>query len=125
MLGLSGFCLATVVFLVVRDLFVPEIAGVEVWFGIEVRGAAARLSAPLHWAIFAVGAWGFATRRVGTFLVAAVYAFYVAGSHLVWNGISPNGGGWTAGVVQGVFLALPGLGLLYGHRVFRRESLAV
>jgi hypothetical protein len=56
-------CLASVVVLVPRDLFVAHTRDVEVWFGFEVRGTAALLTAPVHWAIFLVGAWGFWFRR--------------------------------------------------------------
>jgi hypothetical protein len=59
MTALAVFCAATVVFLVWRDLFVPHVRDTEVWFGFELNGAAARWTAPLHWLIFAVGAWGF------------------------------------------------------------------
>ena len=50
------FCAGTVVILVVRDLALPEVRDTEVWFGLELRGPLARATAPLHWAIFALGA---------------------------------------------------------------------
>ena len=56
--ALAVFCTGTVLFLVPRDLLLPEIRDVEVWFGFELHGPAALLTAPLHWAVFAVGAWG-------------------------------------------------------------------
>ena len=59
MTALAVFCLLTVAFLVPRDLFSAETRDVELWLGFELRGRAAQLTAPLHWAIFAVGAWGF------------------------------------------------------------------
>jgi hypothetical protein len=46
MTALALFCAATVVFLAARDLFVPQARDVEVWFGFELHGAAARWSAP-------------------------------------------------------------------------------
>ena len=49
MTGLSLFCVATVLFLVPRDLFYAETRDVEVWLGFELRGAAALATAPLHW----------------------------------------------------------------------------
>ncbi len=112
----AAFCAATVVFLAARDLALPDVRDVEVWFGIEVRGTAARLSAPLHWAIFAVGAWAFWTGRRWAAPAAAAYAFVVAASHLVWNATSPSGGGWPAGLAQAAGFSLPGLLLLWLQR---------
>jgi len=94
--AMAVFCLATVVFLVVRDLFVPHVRNVEVWLGFELRGTAAP--------------------------VAAAYSFYVGFSHLVWNLVSASGGGWPAGLAQAVLFSLPGVGLLWAHR--RRQRAA-
>jgi hypothetical protein len=116
MTALAAFCLLSVLFLVPRDLFVAHTRDVEVWFGFELHGAAARLSAPLHWAIFAVGAWGFWRARPWIVPAAAGYCFYVAASHLVWSEASPNGQGWPMGVAQAAVLSLPGWLLLRAHR---------
>jgi hypothetical protein len=116
MTGLAAFCLLTVVFLVPRDLFVAETRDVEVWLGFEVRGRAALLTAPLHWAIFAVGAWAFWTRRPWIVPAAAGYVFYVALSHLVWSEASPHGNGWRIGLAQAAALSLPGWLLLHARR---------
>ena len=84
MTGLALFCAVTVVFLAVRDLFVPHARDVEVWFGVELHGAAARWSAPLHWAIFAIGAWASWRARPWVARAAIGYAIYVAVSHAIW-----------------------------------------
>ena len=120
MTALALFCAATVVFLAVRDVFVPQVRDVEVWFGFELRGAAARLTAPLHWAIFALGAWGFWRARPEIVPAAAGYIFYVALSHLIWNEVSPNGHGWIAGLAQAAAISVPGILLL---RVYRSGGL--
>jgi hypothetical protein len=112
MRGLAAFCALTVLFLVPRDLFVPEVRDVEVWLGFEVHGLAARLTAPLHWALFAVGAWAFWTSRPWIVPCAAVYVFYVALSHLVWSEASPNGNGWPVGLAQALAISIPGVLLL-------------
>jgi hypothetical protein len=122
MTAMAAFCAATVLFLVPRDLFFAETRDVEVWLGFEVRGAAARLTAPLHWAIFGVGAWAFWTARPWILPAAAAYAFYVALSHLVWSEASPNGRGWPAGLLQAAALSLPGVMLLLAHRARRRDA---
>jgi hypothetical protein len=63
--ALAAFCAATVVFLAIRDVLLPEVRDTEVWLGFELHGLAARGTAPLHWAIFAIGAWGLAHASLG------------------------------------------------------------
>jgi hypothetical protein len=122
MTALALFCFVTVAFLVPRDLFFPETRDVEVWFGFEVRGTSALLTAPLHWAIFLVGAYGFWFQRRWILPAAAAYAFYVALSHLVWSEASPKGHGWVAGLAQALVLSIPGVLLLRAGRVAGRSS---
>jgi hypothetical protein len=109
---LSLFCVATLFFLIFRDLFVPDARDTEVWFGFELHGALAWATAPLHWAIFGAGAWGFWRGRPWISPWASVYAFYIAASHLIWNLVSPSGGGLGDGVVQLVLFSIPALALL-------------
>ena len=110
------FCVATVVFLIPRDLFYSDARFVEVWFGFELRGRAALLSAPLHWAIFAIGAYGFWYQKPWIVRAAAGYAFYIAASHLVWSEVSPNGNGWMIGLLQAAGFSVPGFLLLRAER---------
>lgn len=124
MTALAIFCAATVPFLVYRDLFVAHVRDVEVWFGFELRGAAAIATAPLHWAIFAIGAWAFWRERPWILPAAAGYAFYVAFSHLVWSEASPNGRGWPMGLLQAAALSIPGVLLWRAHRARRRAARA-
>jgi hypothetical protein len=113
--GLAGFCLVTLVFLIARDLFLPQVRDTEVWFGFEVHGWLAWLSAPIHWAIFATAAWAFWSVRPWVWPWASVYAFYVAGSHLVWNLTSSAGGGWEAGLWQLALFSVPAVALLWAR----------
>jgi hypothetical protein len=117
MTGLAVFCLTTVAFLASRDLFLTETRDVEVWLGFEVHGVAALLTAPLHWAIFAVGAWGFWNQRPWVLPWSSGYLFYVALSHIIWNEVSPNGGGWSSGLAQALAISLPAILLLRAHRI--------
>jgi len=116
---LAIFCLATVAFLVWRDVNLPHVRDVEVWFGFEVRGRAARLTAPLHWALFLVGAWAFWTQRPWILPVAIAYELYIAASHLVWNLVSPRGYGLISGVAQAAAFSVPAVLLLLAHRRMR------
>ena len=116
MTGLAIFCLATVCFLVPRDLFFPETRDVEVWLGFELRGRGALLTAPLHWMIFGGGAWAFWRARPWIVPAAAAYVFYVALSHLIWSEASPHGNGWRIGALQALAISLPGFLLLRARR---------
>lgn len=110
--ALALFCASTVVFLAARDLLLPHVRDTEVWLGFELHGLAARLTAPLHWTIFALGAYGFWSLRAWVWPWASVYAFYVALSHLVWNVTSPAGGGLGQGLWQLGLLSVPAALLL-------------
>jgi hypothetical protein len=123
MTAMAVFCLASVGFLVPRDLFLAHTRDVEVWFGFEVRGTAALLTAPLHWALFLLGAWGFWFQRPWIVRGAAAYSFYIGLSHLVWNQTSPNGSGWLAGFAQAVFFSAPGILFLRAGRRDRRSGM--
>src|SRR5262245_63863790 len=56
----------------------------EVWLGIMFTGWAAKLTEPLHWAIYAAGFYGFYRMRSWMWPWAAVYAGSVALGMLVW-----------------------------------------
>jgi hypothetical protein len=116
MTALAVFCALTVAFLVPRDLFFAETRDVEVWLGFELRGAAALLTAPLHWAVFAAGAFGFWRARPWATPAAALYCFYIALSHLIWSEVSANGQGWPMGLAQAAAFSLPGV-LLWRARL--------
>jgi hypothetical protein len=114
--ALAVFCAAAFVVNVARDLLFPELRNVEVWFGVEVTGRAALVTAPLHWLIFAVGAWASWNRLPWAVPAAAAYVFYVAFSHLVWSEVSPHGRGWPIGLAQAAGISLFGILLLYARR---------
>ncbi|MGH7859456.1 MAG: hypothetical protein ACREQY_19195 [Candidatus Binatia bacterium] len=105
-------CLAYFVAFVGLDLFHPKFRAVEVWFGFEVGGRLARLTAPLHWSIFAFGAFAFWRGHAWIVPWAAGYVFYAAISHLVWSEMSPNGRGWPIGLLQAVAISSIGVALL-------------
>ena len=112
MTALAVVCLIALLAGVPRDLFFAATRDVEVWLGFEVRGWTALLTAPLHWAIFGIGAWGFWTQRSWIVPCAAGYLFYVAISHLVWSEVSPNGRGWPVGLLQAIGFSIVGALLL-------------
>lgn len=95
------------VFLIYRDLALPHVRDTEVWFGFELRGGLAIATAPIHWAIFGIGAWLFGKGHPRAWLYASLYAVYIAISHLIWNVTSPVGGGLAEGLVQLAFFLIP------------------
>src|SRR5262245_13198844 len=116
------YCAATVCVTVFSDLLVPAARDTEVWGGFELHGTAALLTAPIHWTLFAVLAWGFWSVRPWAPSVAGVYAFYVAVCHLVWSVASPHGRGWVIGLVEALVISAVGMLLLRGGAPTGRET---
>jgi hypothetical protein len=93
------------------DLFVKPVFGdEEVWFGIRLHGWGAKLTEPLHWAIYAAGWYGFRNMKSWMWPWAAVYAGQVALGMLLWNFIYVGGFG---GVVLGLLSFVPFAALTY------------
>ena len=93
------------------DLFVKPVAqDQEVWLGFRFEGAAAKVAALPHWAVYAAGAYGFRHMRGWMWPWAAAYAAQVALGMLVWNGLYVGG---FVGLLLGVLSFLPFLGLAW------------
>ena len=87
-------------------LFKPAARDVEVWFGVAFRGGWAKLLAPVHWAVYMAGAYGFWRTRAWMWPWASIYVAQVAFSSLLWSILHVGGvGGWFFGVVSGAGLA--------------------
>ena len=84
------------------DLLIKPVAGdEEVWFGIRFHGWGAKLTEPLHWAIYAAGWYGFRNMKGWMWPWAAVYAGQVALGMLLWNFIYVGGlGGALLGILS-------------------------
>ena len=109
---LWGFCLYMTFIYLPYDLFFKPVAeDEEVWFGFVLHGWAAKLTAPLHWLIYAAGAYGFWKMARWMWPWAALYMAQVAIAMLVWNLIDERGGGWTAGFVSAAIVLLPTVAL--------------
>jgi hypothetical protein len=100
MTAMAALCAFGAALLIYRDLTIPEVRDVEVWLGFELRGRAALLTAPLHWAILGAGAWAWFTQQRWIALATALYLHYVALSNLIWSEASPNGRGLATGLLQ-------------------------
>lgn len=100
--GLMLFCAYMAIVYVPWDFWMkPAAEDAEVWFGIVFRGWAAKLAEPLHWAIYAAGAYGFWRMRPWMWPWAAVYSAQLTIAMLVWNAAYVGGiAGWGLGIVS-------------------------
>lgn len=101
------FCLyMTFIYMPYDLLWKPVQRDVEVWFGWALHGWAAKATEPLHWALYAAGAYGFWKMRHWMWPWASVYTAQVAIGMLVWSGLYRGGArGWTLGAVSFVVFA--------------------
>jgi short-subunit dehydrogenase len=75
------------------DFFAKPVAvDEEVWFGLMFHGWAAKAAEPLHWAVYAAGAYGFRRMKSWMWPWAALYVGQVAVGMLVWNLLYGVGG---------------------------------
>ncbi|HEU4428386.1 MAG TPA: hypothetical protein VFT98_06500 [Myxococcota bacterium] len=119
MTAMAALCAFGTAWLIFRDLTKPEVRDVEVWLGFELHGRAALLTAPLHWAILAAGAWAYFTQRRWIALATALYLHYVALSHLIWSEMSDNGRGWPTGLLQAAVFSALAIPFWRQHRAAR------
>lgn len=84
------------------DFFVKPVGrDAEAWFGFLLHGWWAKLTEPLHWAIYAAGAYGFWRMRSWMWPWAALYAAQVALGMFVWNVVYVGGArGWLGGLAS-------------------------
>jgi len=100
--ALMVFCAYMAIVYVPWDFFMKPVAlDEEVWFGIRLHGVAAKLTEPLHWAIYAAGAYGFLRMRRWMWPWAALYSGQIAIAMLLWPWLYVGGvSGFFAGIVS-------------------------
>lgn len=82
--------------------FKPVAVDHEAWFGILLTGWAAKLTEPLHFLIYAAGAYGFWRMRPWMWPWAAAWTAQLAFGMLVWPIVYRGGvGGWVLGLAGG------------------------
>lgn len=82
--------------------FKPVAEDQEAWFGILLTGWAAKATEPLHFFIYAAGAYGFWRMRPWMWPWAAVWTAQLAFGMLVWPIVYRGGlGGWLLGLAGG------------------------
>ena len=110
--ALLAFCLYMTFIYLPYDLFVKPVAvDEEVWFGFVLRGWRAKATAPLHWLIYAAGAWGFWRMARWMWPWAALYCGQVALAMAVWNVVDARGGGWGPGLFAAALFLVPTVAL--------------
>jgi len=125
--GLMLFCAFMAAIYMPWDFFVKPLArDAEAWFGLLLYGWGAKLTEPLHWAIYAAGAYGFWRMRRWMWPWAAVYAGQVALGMLVWNLVYVGGvRGALAGLAAFVPFALITVALWRARPLFERPALSM
>jgi hypothetical protein len=117
------FCLYMTFVYMPFDMFSKSVArDEEVWFGFMLRGWAAKLTEPFHWAIYAAGAYGFWKMRPWMWPWAAVYSAQVSLGMLVWNLRDARGRGWAGGVVAALVFLIPTIALWRARARFGRPA---
>jgi short-subunit dehydrogenase len=120
MSALMIFCAYMAIVYVPWDFFAKPVArDEEVWFGIVLSGYGAKLTEPLHWAIYAAGFYGFLRMRRWMWPWAAAYAAQVAVAMLLYPWIYVGGfGGFAAGIAGFAPFALLTLALWRSREAF-------
>jgi len=112
------FCLYMTFIYLPFDLFFKPVAeDQEVWFGYLLTGWAAKLTEPLHWAIYAAGAYGFWKMKSWMWPWAGVYVAQVAIGMLVWNLLDERGG-VLPGVLAMLIFLVPAVALFRAKAAF-------
>ena len=107
-----AFCLYMTFVYLPFDLFIkPVERDDEVWFGVLLHGWGAKLTEPLHWAIYGAASYGFWRMRAWMWPWAAVYAAQVSIGMMVWNLLDPRGAGLLGGAISAAVFLLPTVAL--------------
>ncbi|MGE4652149.1 MAG: SDR family NAD(P)-dependent oxidoreductase [Myxococcota bacterium] len=106
--ALMVFCAYMAFVYVPWDFFVKPVAeDQEVWLGVMFTGAAAKFGEPLHWAIYAAGAYGFYRKSHWMWPWASIYVWSVAIGMGIWPVVYHGGVmGLGAGVLGFILFAL-------------------
>lgn len=108
-----AYCMVMAVAYIPWDLFLKPVAvDQEVWLGVVIRGWGAKLTAPLHWVIYSLGAYGFWRMRRWMWPWASLYAAQVALGTFLWSVVYVGGlWGWLSGIVGGACVGALALAL--------------
>ncbi len=114
------FCVYMTFIYMPFDLFYKPVAeDEEVWFGFTLYGWWAKATAPLHWLIYGLGAYGFWKMKSWMWPWAGVYATQVAIAMLVFPMVNAKGGSWIGGLIAGAIFAVPMIALFRARPLFQ------
>ena len=100
---LMFFCIYMTFIYLPWDLFVKPVAeDVEVWFGIALRGWAAKATEPLHWLIYGAGMVGFWKMRPWMFPWASLYVVQIAIGMFVFAFLDERGRGLIGATISAI-----------------------
>jgi len=118
--ALMLFCAYMAAVYVPWDFFAkPAAQDAEVWLGVMFHGWAAKLTEPLHGAIYAAGAYGFYRMRSWMWPWASLYTASVALGMFVWCAV--YGAGGLGGILLGAVAFVPFA--LLARELWRAEPL--
>ncbi len=119
------FCAYMIFIYMPYDLFYkPVDQDEEVWFGIMLRGWMAKATAPVHWAIYGAGFYGFLKMRRWMHPWAALYVFQVAIGMGIWPWLYQDTSPLLSAVISVPFVIL-GMMLLRARLQFNNMETGI
>ena len=113
------FCIYMTVIYMPFDIFYkPVELDEEVWFGITLHGWYAKLTEPLHWIIYGLGAYGFWKMKSWMWPWASVYLLQVVIAMFFWNQLDPRGGGLVPGLISAAIFCVPLVAMVMAREKF-------
>ena len=113
------FCIYMTLIYMPFDIFYnPVETDEEVWFGFTLHGWYAKLTEPLHWLIYGLGAYGFWKMKSWMWPWASVYLVQIVIAMFVWNQLDPRGGGVVSGLISAGIFLLPLIAMVLARRKF-------
>ena len=100
----------------------------EVWFGFTLRGWPAKLTEPIHWAIYTAGSYGIWKMKPWMWPWASLYSAQVLIAMVIFNIIAGpefgdnRGGGPIASIIAGLFFSVLTVLLYRARNLFQERS---
>ena len=108
----------TVIYMPFDIFYKPVELDEEVWFGITLHGWYAKLTEPLHWIIYGLGAYGFWKMKSWMWPWASVYLLQVVIAMFFWNQLDPRGGGLVPGLISAAIFCVPLVAMVMAREKF-------
>ena len=113
------FCVyMTIIYMPFDFFYKPVELDEEVWFGITLHGWYAKLTEPLHWIIYGLGAYGFWKMKSWMWPWASVYLLQLVIAMFFWNQLDPRGGGLVPGLISAAIFCLPLIAMVMAREKF-------